>query len=250
MSGYPDRPPINPTPHSHADHSSSPFHGTFAVLAALCYRGRTGKGQFIDLSQFEAATCFAESALFDYLVNGRSPKQRGNHSEYAAPHGIYRCQGEEQWCAIAVFTPEEWESLCKAMGRDDLVNDERFRTLHDRLKRVEELDQVIEAWTLHRPAEEVMESLQRAGVAAGVVQNVEALLMRDPQLKARQHWVKVVHPEAGELILEDWGFRLSESSRRWEIAPLLGKDNDFVLREVLNIPEEEINQLIVEGALE
>lgn len=250
MSGWPDRIPINPTPHSHADHSSSPFHGTFAMLAALCYRARTGKGQFIDLSQFEAAINFTETALFDYLVNGHLPEQEGNHHKYAAPHGIYRCKGEERWCAIAVFNSEEWKSLCKVMESEDLIEDKRFNTLENRLKNVEELDSLVEEWTSNIQAEKVMESLQKGGVAAGVVQNVEDLLTRDPHLKERGHWFKVTHPEAGELILEDWGFRFSKSRRLMERAPLLGEHTDFLLREVLAMSEDEINQLIVDGVLE
>ncbi|MBI4334016.1 MAG: CoA transferase [Chloroflexi bacterium] len=244
------RSPIRASPYSHPDSSSQPFHGMVALLSALYWRARTGRGQFIELSQYESTLNFTGTFIFDYLVNKRRRQPQGNRSDDAAPHGVYRCQGQDQWCAIAVFTPEEWRAFCRVIGRADLAGDRRFATLADRKTNAEALDQIISEWTVQRSPWEVMELLQGAGVAAGVVESVEDLLRRDPQLRERGHWVKVVHPEAGEMTLEDWAFKMSNvPALQWRHAPLLGEHNDYVFKEILHMPEEEIDRLIVDGVI-
>ncbi len=249
-SGPADRPPICPSTISLPDVSCNPLHGATAVLAALHYRAKTGKGQLIELSQYESALATTETINFGYLVNRQLPPRQGNRLGYTAPHGAYRCLGEDRWCAIAVFTQKEWEALCHAIGRDDLLTNERFSTLLNRLRNADELDRSIEEWTKQRTAEEVMLHLQQAGVAAGIVNNVEDLVRKDPQLKAREHWQIVDHPEAGKILTEGWGFRFSAMVARSERPPLLGENNDYILGEILGMSEDEINQLIVEGVVD
>lgn len=113
-----------------------------------------------------------------------------------------------------------------------------------------ELDLLIEEWTAQRSAEEATALLQRAGVAAGPLQNVEDLLLRDEQLRARQHWLALDHPELGKVTAERWGFCLSPASGVfYRCASLLGEHNALVFGEVLGLAEERINELIVEGAI-
>ncbi len=250
MSSSGDRPPVRATPYSHPDTSCQPFHGMVAILAALYSWTKTGKGQFIELSQYESTLNFTDTFIFDYLVNQRPGKPFGNRSPYAAPHGVYRCKGDDQWCTIAVFTEKEWTAFCSVINKDALAQDEKFATLRNRITNANELDRVINEWTGMRTAWEVMELMQAAGVASGVVESVEDLLHRDPQLKERGHWIKLVHPEAGEMTVEDWAFKLSNvPTLHWEHAPLLGEHNDFVFKEILNMPEEEINELIIRGVI-
>lgn len=249
-SGPADRPPVCPSTISLPDVSCNPLHGASAVLAALHYRAKTGKGQLIELSQYESALATTETINFGYLVNRQLPPRLGNRLEYAAPHGVYRCLGDDRWCAIAAFNQKEWEALCRVLGREDLLKDERFCTLLNRLRNADELDHLIEKWTIQRTAEEAMQLLQQAGVVAGIVNNVEDLVRRDPQLKARGHWEIVDHPEAGKLLTEGWGFRFSAMAARSERPPLLGEHNDYILGEVIGMSEEEINQFIVEGIID
>ncbi len=250
-SGTPDKMPVCPSATSLPDVHCNPFHAALALVGALYHRSQTGKGQFIELSQFESTVSITETAVFGYLANGKLPERMGNRLEYAAPHGVYRCLGQDQWCAIAAFDEDEWHSLCHVMGRDDLLQDARFGSLAARQKNAGELDRIIEAWTEMRPAMGVMESLQKAGVRAGMVQNVEDLLLRDPHLRERGHWVTVPHPEAGKLVGEGWGFRFMDGPKpRFERPPLLGEHNDYVLGQILKMPEEEINQLIIDGVID
>ncbi|MBI4331606.1 MAG: CoA transferase [Chloroflexi bacterium] len=249
-SGFPGSPPVRANPHSYPDTSSQPFHALIGALAALNWRERTGEGQHVEVCQYESTVCFTETFVFEYLVNHRNPRPAGNSLDYAAPHGVYRCQGHDAWCAVAVFTDGEWRSLCRVIGRLDLIADQRFVSLEDRLNNAVALDGIINSWTGQRSSWEVMEMMQKEGIAAGVVENTEDLLLRDPQLKSRGHWVKIEHPEAGTLTNEEWGFRLSGiPPLQWRRAPLLGEHNDFVLTGILGMSESEINQLIIDGVV-
>ncbi len=242
------RSPIRASPYSHPDTSSQPFHGMVALLAALNHWFETGKGQLIELSQYESTLNFTETLVFDYLVNGRLRKPPANKSHGAAPQGVYCCKGDDQWCAIAVFTDREWESLCSVVGREDLLKDARFTTAAGRESNSDELDAIINGWTVDRVSWEVMDRMQAAGVASGVVENVEDIMRRDPQLKARRHWIKIKHPDAGEMTVEDWAFKLSGvPDLKWRHAPLLGEHRDYVCSEVLGMTEQQINDLIVKG---
>ncbi|MFC1816662.1 CaiB/BaiF CoA transferase family protein [Thermodesulfobacteriota bacterium] len=250
MSGTEGDMPICPSLYSHPDVSCNPFHAMIALLSALYYRTLTGKGQHIELSQFESTLCFTETALFDFLVNGQTKDRIGNRSKHAAPHGVYRCKGEDRWCAITIFNDDDWKALCHVMDRDDLVTNENFRTILQRLKNVEELDRILEEWTCKKSADEVMRLLQSAGISAGKVQDVVDLLEHDPQLKERKRWIEVDHPETGKSKGEGWGFKLLGSPEpRNQHAPLLGEHTDYVLQKILGLPEEEINQLIIDGVI-
>lgn len=250
LTGFPDRIPICASIFSHPDNTFNPFHAATAILAALCYRAKTGKGQRIEVAQFESTMGCTETGIFEYLVNSQAPTRMGNRVAYAAPHDAYRCKGDDRWCAIAVFTDKEWESLCRVIGKQELAQDSRFATLQGRIAHIDELDRLIEEWTIQRIAEEVMDLMQAAGIAAGKVQNVEDLLHRDPQLRERGYWITVDHPEAGGTTSEGWGFTLSAMPEKLRVrAPLLGEHNDFVFQEILGMSEEEVNHYIVEGVI-
>ena len=250
LTGYPDSIGIAPGP-VWPDWSANPYHAATAVLAALHYRNKTGKGQNIILSQYESVVNATALAIMDYSVNGNIQKRMANRSPYGAPHGIYRCQGEDRWCAIAVYLDEEWQGLCRGMGNPEWIRDGKFATVLGRVEHVDELDRLVEEWTLGRMAEDVMTVLQGEGVAAGVVQNGRDLLENDPQMKERGHYVYLDHPEIGPMALDDYPFKLSATPGRLSRhAPLLGEHTDYVLSEILGMPEDDINELIIEGVLE
>lgn len=248
ISGYADRAPASPSPYSHPDVSCNPLHAAVAILAALRYRRRTGRGQMIELSQYESSICWTGPALLQYTANGTLMERAENRHPGAAPHDVYRCEGEDKWCAISVLADEQWRSLAHAIGRPALADHPDYANLAARKAHEGELRGLLEPWTSRRPPEEVMRILQEAGVPCSTVNNFDQLLRRDPQLQARQLWVEVEHPELGAAIVEGWGFRLSKvaaaSPRR---APLLGEHNDYVYQEVLGMSEDEVNKHLVEG---
>jgi benzylsuccinate CoA-transferase BbsF subunit len=116
----------------------------FAILCALRYRKRTGKGQFIDLAQLETVVPHLGEAIMDYTMNSRIPEPLGNRHHAMAPHGVYRCRGEDKWVVIAVSSDEEWQGFCRAMGNPTWSKEERFSTVLKRLHHQDELDKLIE----------------------------------------------------------------------------------------------------------
>lgn len=223
----------------------------FAILASLRHR-QNGKGQYIDLSQHEAVVSTFGHSVLEYTVNNRVPQPRGNRHPYASPHGCYRCKGDDRWCVIAAYSDEEWKAFCNVVGNPDWTKSSRFATLLDRKKREDELDRLVEEWTIEHSAEEVMELMQDAGVAAGVVQNCEDLMTRDCHMKARGFYHEMKHrPSGDKVIIEGSPFKLSVTP--WSLrtpAPLLGEHNDYVLKRILGMPQEEIVRFAAEGAFE
>jgi crotonobetainyl-CoA:carnitine CoA-transferase CaiB-like acyl-CoA transferase len=220
-----------------------------AILGALDYRRRTGKGQYIDMAQLEAGLTLLSQNVLDYTLNGRLRRRSGNRSPEAAPHGIYRCKGDERWCCIAVFTDDEWRSLCVAMENQALAQDPRFRTLSARKQNEDELDRTIEHWTIKHSPEEVMGTLQTAGVAAGVVKNGRDVC-EDPQLERRGHFQILEQQEVGTWPHETAGFRMENSTFELKAAPCLGEHTEFVCREILEITDEEFVRLLSDGVFE
>ncbi|NQT73098.1 MAG: CoA transferase [Chloroflexi bacterium] len=247
--GWPDRPPIGPTTVPYTDHLGS-LYATIAILGAIDYRRRTGEGQCIDLSQVEAGVTTLASAILDYEANDRDLKLVGNHHQWACPHGVFRCQGDDRWCAIAVFSDEEWQYLCRAMGSPDWSTDSKWATVESRKANEDELETLIEKWTIQQSSQEVMNILQRSGVRSGIVQSAEELV-GDPQLEHRHHFRSVEHPEVGKHLVEAPAFVLSETPAELKMpAPCMGEHTEYVCTEILGMSDEEFVELVVSGVLE
>ncbi len=246
--GWPDRKPAWIA--AYTDYIA-PRYNIVAIMAALEYRRRTGKGQFLDMSQTEASLQFISPLILDYNVNKRVANRMGNRYAYAAPHNAYRCIGEDRWCAIAVFTDKEWCSLCKVIGKPELAEDERFHTLLARKDNEEELDKIINEWTCTRSAEEVMNSMQAAGVAAGVVETGEDLLDFDPQLKHRGTFRTLEYHGIGKYRTQlGPHFLMSKYSYDIKVAPTVGQHNEYVFKGILGMSDAEYNKLVEEGVID
>jgi benzylsuccinate CoA-transferase BbsF subunit len=218
------------------------------IVAALDRRRRTGEGQFLDISQLEAGLHFLATPLLDYAVNGRAPEKMGNADPCAAPHGIYRCQGEDRWCAIAVFTDAEWTRFCPAVDHPEWQCDRRFSTLASRKENEAELNRLVETWTSGHAAEEIMTRLQAAGVAAGVVQNARDIY-EDPQLAHRGFFWKMEHHEMGPFTHLGEPALLSETPATPELpAPCLGEHTEMICKELLGMDDEEFVNHMINGA--
>ncbi len=249
LSGFPER-ECTMTQFAYPD-TLSALHGLFAVMCALDHRSRTGEGQYISLSQTEATIAVIGDVMMDYLANGRERKSPGNRSLSAAPHGCYRCSGEDRWCAIAVFTDTEWESFCDVLGHPEWRTDLRFSTLSARLENVEALDELIGRWTAGRTDYEVMFALQEAGIAAGVVQNTEDQLHRDRQLAERRFFEEVSHLKKGTVVAAGIPLGLTATpGRSGPAGAAVGQDNEYVFSELLGMAPEEIRRAIDVGAIE
>jgi len=219
----------------------------FATLVALNYRQETGKGQFIDLSAREALSCSMGEVIMDYTMNGRVQSRNGNRDDIMAPHNCYRCKGEDKWVSIAISNDEEWEAFCQTIGNPKWTKEERFSDQLRRWQNQKELDRLIEEWTIAHTHYEVMEILQRVGVAA-VPSFSNEDLFNDPHCQKREYLVPVQHPEVGQVfaIAPPWKFSATPA-RVTGPAPLLGEHNDYVFGELLGMSKDEIAKLAEEN---
>ena len=224
--------------------------GGVLLIAALLYRRRTGKGIYIDLSQLESAVHMAAPLFLDYQANARVAVRRGNRHDFAVPHGVYPCMGEDEWCAIAVFEAQQWEGLCAAMGNPGWAQEPRFSDFAQRKKNEEELNGLIAQWTTGLSAGDVMQRLQQQGVAAGKAQKCGDLY-EDPQLATFEYFAEVDHPEMGRHLVESQAFNLSKTPLKMKMpAPCMGEHTEFVCREILSMSDEEFIECLNDGMFE
>jgi crotonobetainyl-CoA:carnitine CoA-transferase CaiB-like acyl-CoA transferase len=240
------------------------YTGALAALAALWSRKRTGHGQFVDLSQFEAVTAVIGPALLDISVNGRKQQPFGYDCQEtpAAPHGVYKCRprdgaerdpgedADDRWVAISVHTQAEWERFRAALGAPAWTTDPKFQTLFLRVRNRAELDAHVSRWTAERSPEDAMAALQAARIAAGVVANGIDLCARDPQLHERGFWASVAGTAGAETRVTGIPFRISSGSGAVRTpGPEVGENNDYVLGEILGLSRIERDELIAAGAV-
>jgi crotonobetainyl-CoA:carnitine CoA-transferase CaiB-like acyl-CoA transferase len=205
LSGFPDR-ECSISHFAYPDPLSA-LHGLFALLAGLIYRNRTEQGQVIHLSQFETTVAAIGSLILECAATGKEPARLGNRELDRAPYGCFPCLGDDRWCVICVEDDVDWNRLRDVMGQPDWASEERFATMASRVANVDDLEARIGDWTIDRCDYDVMAVCQRAGIAAGVVQNAEDLLTLDPQL---------AHGGFFEEIIRSW--LMVDSSRRFRIS--------------------------------
>ena len=246
LTGWPDRDPA--PPYGAYTDFISPFFGAAALVAALDHKRKTGVGQHLDLSQLECGLQLIAPVQMDYALNGHEMKRDGNRDPRAAPHNAYPCREEDSWCAIAVFTDEEWTSLCMVMDKPEWVRDPRFENLKARKANEDELNRLIGEWTRELDAQKVMETLQSVGVPAGIVLNAEGQF-NDPQVKYRGFFKHLEHDVIGRHAYDGFSFELSRTPGSLTAAPTLGQHNEYVYKEILGMSDEDIGDLIAEGVI-
>jgi benzylsuccinate CoA-transferase BbsF subunit len=250
--GWPDRSPTPPNIPI-TDHIA-PWFMIVATIAALDYRRRTGKGIYIEQSQWESSLHFLGPWLLDYKVNGRILTRMGNRDPYAAPHGAFPCKGNDRWIAIAVRNDEEWHAFCEVVGRPNWTNEDRFSSLIARKENEDELEKLIKQWTQKFTDIEIMEMMQKAGVPAGAVGGGSTDntfdIFKDPQLKHREHFRTLEHPVIGRHIYNAPSYLLSKTPNDIHKAgPCLGEDNEYIYKDLLGYSDEDIENFLVEGVI-
>lgn len=247
--GWPGKEPLPVGVSAYTD-CISPRFASAALIAALDYRNKTGKGQLLDLSQFETALYFIMPAILDYVANDREPSRIGNSSPHSAPHGVYPCKGEDRWCTLAVFSDVQWANLCKVIGKPEYIEDPRFSTLLARKKNEDELNKLLSDWTVNLIPEEVMAQMQAAGVPSGVVKN-SADIYDDPQLRQRNLFWPMNHEEMGLFTHLGQSFELSKTpAQAYSPSPLIGEHTEYVCTRILGMSDEEFVALMQAGVFE
>lgn len=224
------------------------IHTAGYIMTALLHRERTGRGQYIDVSQRECTINWLGESVLEYQVTGENPAWMGNRDRFMAPSGAYRCAGEDAWVALAVGSDAEWDGLCAALGREDLCK--RYPTNQLRAQHHDEIDEAISAWTASLDADDAMRILQGHGVAAGVCAE-NRRVVHDPHLAARGFWPEVEHVSAGRHIVAGVAWQYSRTPGAvYAAAPALGQHTEYVLREILGKGEGDIQRLRDSGVLE
>jgi crotonobetainyl-CoA:carnitine CoA-transferase CaiB-like acyl-CoA transferase len=234
------------------DHTGG-YYMAIAILLALVHRKRTGEGQWVDLACTEAALSLTGPALLDWTVNGRPARRAGqpdsnrSDSPPMAPHGVYRCRGDDEWIAIACRSDADWARLAAVIG-EPWSGDSGYATLAGRLADEDGLDSRLNAWTSQWDKFDLAQRIRTAQVPASAVAKPEERIDHDPD--TAWLWPTVSHREMGEVRVDGLPVRMSLTPWRMERgAPCLGQHNDDVLGRLAGLSADEVAQLKAEGVL-
>ncbi len=247
LTGWPDGQPSR-VGTSYPD-AAGGVSAAFMIVAALRQAKRTGQGQWIDLGQTLTAAALTDTAVIEYTVNGDIQQRNGDYHRFFAPHNVYPCSGDDQWCAISVEDETEFAALAATIGQPELASDGRFATNASRIQNRLELDEIISKWTAQNGHYEVMHKLQAAGVAAGAVLTTGEFV-GDEHIKARGFMESFDHPVVGEKLYPGVPFKMSQTPGYiHRPAPCLGADTEYIFKNLLGLSDEQIKQLDDEGVL-
>jgi formyl-CoA transferase len=248
MTGSPDGPPTKAIG-GLAD-TGAGLHTAIGILAAIIQRQATGVGQQVEVAQQDAVVSLLRIHLRDTYATGKPVPRQGNRSVNAAPSNIYRCRpfGSNDYVFIHIATVEMWKTLTKIVGRPELGDDPRYADRRDRVQFVDELDDMIEAWTEKRTKHEVLETLASVGIPCGAVLDSTEILA-DPHLRQRGMMVDLEHPRRGKYPMPSNPVRMSDSPTQLTRAPLLGEHNAEIYGEMLGYGSAEIEKLRHDGVI-
>jgi benzylsuccinate CoA-transferase BbsF subunit len=249
LTAYGPDDPVGPGTHF-PDHAANPYHAAFAILGALRYRRKTGRGMRIDLAQVESTINFVGPAVVEYGTTGQEPVQTGNRSVADAPHNLFKCLGDDAWCAIAVQDDTQWRALATAMKSAELLKDQTLQKSENRSKRVDEIEARVASWVATQKAADVVQILQQAGVPSAIVARSKDLLTDNPHLAERGYWQQIDHPEVGETTFTSPPYLIDGKRLELKRPPLIGEHTEMVLRDILGCDAKEIERLKAEGILQ
>jgi crotonobetainyl-CoA:carnitine CoA-transferase CaiB-like acyl-CoA transferase len=255
MTGFPDSPPVLP-PVPLADEIAGVF-GAMSAMMALYHRDAPGakgggaakaKGQVIDMSLFEPLfrLCIPHITIYDLL--GIIRERVGNDFPDAAPRSLYRT-GDEQWLGLSATSQNTWESLARAMGVGELIEDPRFKNNTARLDNKNALNEILQNWLGQRPLSQVMEELVPSGGVVGPVYNAQQIV-EDPHYQEREDIIEVDDPELGRTRMLGIVPKFSETPGSVEHAgPHIGEHNHQIYREWLGYGDTEMSELSQKGLI-
>jgi benzylsuccinate CoA-transferase BbsF subunit len=223
------------------------LHACFAILQAVDKRATGGQGTRIDLSQFECSAAMIGPLLLSSAVNGTAPLRRGNRSAIFAPQGVYRCAGTDEWCALSIQSDEQWQALTKAMGQESWGSESRFTAADSRMRHHDEIDRQIEVWTQTLPKTELEHRLKAVDVPAERVRRINDMIQSEDGATI---FAKMEERRVGTMLTTRLPFSFgSDSFPAPRSAPTLGEHSTEILREWLNLSNEEIAAIHAQEAL-
>ena len=223
-------------------------HLALAAVAALRHRSRTGEGQQIEIPQLQATASMIGTAYLEHFLNGITPEPMGNRDWNAAPQGVYRCKGDDSWCAIACTSDAEWQTLCTLIGQPGLATDASLATSGQRRQRHDALDGLIQEWTLQRTSHQAMLHCQRRACQRAWPPTARTSTATRSSASAGTSLPSLIGCPAR------WSTRHDCSAHRnarlvRRPSPALGEHTAYVLREVLGIDEPQRRELEATGAV-
>ena len=244
VTGYEDGPPMAP---GLCDPLAG-VHGSFAVLAALEERRKTGRGQHVEVPMIDLAVNISAEQILEFEAYGELMTRRGNRCPQAAPQGVFACAGADEWLALSVTTEEQWKALCGAIGAQSWADDPELATVEQRHAAHDRIDAEIGGWCAQHALTTALDALRAAGAEPVVPAYA---IDEDDQMQARGFWEPVVHPVVGEHRYPGWPMRLSGDVGGWyrSPAPLLGQHNDEVLIGLLGLAVDELADLREAGVI-
>lgn len=244
--------------YSYMDHTGG-YYMAIAVMMALLHRERTGEGQWVDMSCTEAGANLHGADMLDWSVNGRAlrsedrPDSNRSSTPEMAPHGVYRCAGDDNWVAIACRDDHDWLSLKSVIGVEASgfgLTDPGFDSLDHRLEHQDTLDAGLSRWCQDRSRWDIEGDLQAVGVPAAAVRRPQERIDGDIATGSRDLWPMVDHPEMGGVRVDGQPVRFSKTN--WVIergGPTLGQHNHYVFAELLKRTPAEIHDLEQRGVI-
>ena len=248
ITGLPDGPPLRPGPT--IGDTGTGIHCAAGILAALLQRGKTGRGQHVEVSMQDAVVNYVRVPMRHHLHTNTVVKRTGNRFSHLAPTDTYHCHpgGPNDYVYLMATTREMWDSLLRVIGRGDLVGDPRYTEQSARNQRFDEVHAFIQAWTEKRDKSTVMKELGAAGVPCGAVFDSQDVLT-DPHLRERGMVVTIAHPTRGAVTMPGCPVQLTDSPVEARPAPLLGQHNEEVYRELLGLSATALQKLAEEGII-
>ncbi|MGD9894056.1 MAG: CoA transferase [Dehalococcoidia bacterium] len=245
LFGYPDEKPML-MGEMEADPTSG-LHAAALALVALAYRDRTGKGQRIDGSMFEAAVGYIGEEILLGSLGLTEPHPRGNRDRAIAPQGAFPCAGDDAWIAITIRHDDDWRALLGVATDAPWLRDPRFETAAGRLACVDDVEAGLGQWTRIHDARQLMAALQQADVPAGAVLKTDEV-PRDPHFLARGWFRPLTHPDTGTQLHNGHPWRFSRSPLVWRSpSPRLGEHSAEILAGELHLEADEIASLFDQG---
>jgi len=240
ITGWPDRPPAGP--YGAYTDFITPRFGVLALASAIYERSKSGKGQYVDISQVEAGIQFIEPLMLDAAVNGVTAPAPGLDSLSQCPHGVYQTAGIERYIAISVSDSAQWRALCRFAGFTQFA-DARHDNVKERLAARDKIEAAMRDFCAGKPPFAFVTQLRAAGVPAAVVMRGSDLY-EDPQLIHRGYFVTLKHGFMGDMLYDGYPTLFSETPiKPSKAAPVLGEDTLYVMKEFLKYPEEEITRM-------
>ena len=229
---------------------TAPYQLAICVLAALRERTRSGQGREIHLSQLSAMVSLMGVEWMQYKSIGMEPGPRANRDPNYCPHGVYETEKENEWLALAVAGDVQWRLFAEVLGRPGLASDLRFAAHADRKRNEEAVDAIVRHWARNQDRWKAAETLQRQGIAAAAVENLRDTLELDPQLQ--HHYERVTQPSDpdAEIAIDGEAIRFVGVERPLQRAPMLGEHNEYILRDIVGLSQEEFDQLVADGVIQ